>query len=217
MKMDECAPEAMLLTQWWRRQTHRQWGELNGKVIAGRGIEGNQYGFWMNWVGIDALTGKADPSLYFSSDHISAACPGLGKTLYLHCWTLSRGHLGRLSGQVGRKCDVMTQEEMFWNRQSSVVTLWLPMLAVTALPRSGAGSHACTCTHSFIHSFNCLWTLPGSISHYCGWLGSYINTYMPCMFHVHKHSKPSINYLLVKRFVYLLCLHIMTPYTSFHV
>lgn len=77
---------------------------------------------------------------HFLPHYESTFCLGLGKIPLL---TLNRGSPGGLSGQVGGKCDIMTQEKMFWNRQNSVVTLWTPMLAMVALPGLG---------HALIHS-----------------------------------------------------------------
>lgn len=75
-------------------------------------------------------------------------CPGLGYAL--PSLPDSQQRLpGRLSGQVGGKCDMVTQEEMSRDGRDLLVTLRAPMLSVGALPGSGAGPPL---IHSFIHS-----------------------------------------------------------------
>lgn len=90
---------------------------------------------------------------------------------------------------MGGKCDIMTQEEMFWNRWNSVVTHWTLRLAVAVLDLGQA------LTHSFIHSFIqlSLKLLEDSLS-----LVSVVGLLHKHVMHVYKHSEPSVNYLLFK-------------------
>lgn len=153
--MNDCTADIMLFTQWWRRQTYRQCAELNARGGDGRETDRRKSIHFRNESnGYLCTHWKGWPLISISSQiRKGHFVQGWGK--HLCCLTVSRGYLRGLSGQVGGECDIMTQEEMFCNRQ----TLWLPseLLCWQWLLCLDLGQ-------VLIHSFNCLWTFSGPIS-----------------------------------------------------
>lgn len=147
----------MLLTRWWRRQTYNEVSSVVGwGVMAGRRTEGNRYVSWLNWVGIDVLTGKAEPSLTFLPRSSKCILSGAGESRLpslpacLLAEAACEGFQGKWEENVtschGKKCS------------GTDGTLWLPLTSY-----AGSGCFApiwgkLSRMHTFIHSFNSLWT-----------------------------------------------------------
>lgn len=60
---------------------------------------------------------------HFLQDCGSEFCPGLGKHYTFVAWLLVEAAWEGFQGKQEKSCDIMTWEEMFWNRKNSVVTL----------------------------------------------------------------------------------------------
>lgn len=123
---------------------------MGGGVMAGRRLEGNRYVLWVNWVGIDVLTGKAKPSLTFLPRSCKCILSGAGESTppSLSAWLLGGAVC---EGVQGKWKENVTS----WYRKRCSETsraLWLPsdFLCWQWLPCPDLGQ---ALMHAFIHSF----------------------------------------------------------------
>lgn len=155
---------------------------------GGHSEQGRRRMLCVNLLHLDALSGKVDPSF--------PCFPRGGKCILsraggkpLHSLPLSRGL--PILRQMGGKCDIM-------NRRDDLK--WVGLRGHPLDPDAGSGCFAWVWGRpSIIRSFIQLFLKLLEVILSLAWVAELLHKHaMPSMFHAHKHSKPSVNYLLFK-------------------